>query len=108
WSWPWDFANYNRTWLIPNMIGAVTKIIGDVTHQGVSTSQILMGGSSIGQATMTRFYSLHFALSLIMLTVTELYFYKSRAKKINVKRFDVIALMLMILLAAIVFPAESG
>ncbi len=37
------------------------------THIGVNTSQILLGGSSIGQATMTRFYSFHTAFSLFAL-----------------------------------------
>ena len=48
WAWPWDLENYNRSWLIPNIIGATTKLIGNLTHQGFSTSQILTGGSSIG------------------------------------------------------------
>ncbi len=108
WNWPWDFENYNRTWLIPNIIGAVTKVIGNLTHQGMSTSQILMGGSSIGQATMTRFYSLHFAFSLIMLVVTEIYFYKNRMKRINLNRGAVLTLLGMLLFTAIIFPAESG
>ncbi|MEM0951640.1 MAG: cytochrome b N-terminal domain-containing protein [Cyanobacteria bacterium P01_H01_bin.74] len=108
WAWPWDFANYNGTWLIPNLIGAGTAFVGNLTHQGFSTSQILMGGSSIGQATMTRFYSLHFALSLIMLVVTEIYFYRSRMKRISLKRPAVIAILAMLVFTAIIFPAESG
>jgi quinol-cytochrome oxidoreductase complex cytochrome b subunit len=77
WHWPLpydDKGNFNlmnlfvngKTWFIPNIIGAATKIIGNVTHQGMSTSQILTGGSSIGQATITRFFSLHFGISLFM------------------------------------------
>lgn len=108
WAWPWDFANYKNSWLIPNAIGAVTKLIGNVTHQGFSTSQILMGGSSIGQATMTRFYSLHFALSLILLVVSEIYFYKNRLKRINLKKPLVFLVIGMLVFTAIIFPAESG
>lgn len=108
WAWPWDLENYNRTWLIPNMIGAATKLIGNITHQGFSTSQILTGGSSIGQATMTRFYSLHFALSLILLTVSEIYFYTNRKKRINMGRGKVLVLLGMLLFTALIFPAESG
>jgi cytochrome b6 len=108
WHWPWEFKPNDNTWLIPNMIGAVTKIIGNITHQGASTSQILMGGSSIGQATMTRFYSLHFGISLIMLVVTELYFYKNRFKRINLNWPAKLTLIGMILITAIVLPAESG
>lgn len=108
WAWPWDFAHYRNSWLIPNAIGAVTKVVGNLTHQGFSTSQILMGGSSIGQATMTRFYSLHFALSLILLVLSELYFYKNRMKRINLKKPVVFLILAMIVFTAIIFPAESG
>ncbi|MCE3235322.1 MAG: qcrB [Vampirovibrio sp.] len=108
WAWPWDFAHYKNSWFIPNAIGAVTKVIGNLTHQGFSTSQILMGGSSIGQATMTRFYSLHFALSLILLVLSELYFYKNRMKRINLKKPVVFLILSMLVFTAIIFPAESG
>ena len=108
WSWPWDFAHYKNSWLIPNLIGAGTAMVGNLTHQGFSTSQILMGGSSIGQATMTRFYSLHFALSLILLVLSEIYFYKNRMKRINLKKPVVFLLIAMFLFTALVFPAESG
>ncbi|MGE0199840.1 MAG: cytochrome b N-terminal domain-containing protein [Candidatus Melainabacteria bacterium] len=108
WNWPWDFKNYHQTWLIPNIIGMVTKVVGDLTHQGFTTSQVLTGGGSIGQATMTRFYSLHFAFSLILLTVTEIYFYTNRKFRINLSRGTVLTIILMIMATAIIFPAESG
>lgn len=108
WSWPWDFAAYHNSWLIPNLIGAGTKLLGNLTHQGFSTSQILMGGSSIGQATMTRFYSLHFALSLILLVTSEIYFYKNRMKRINLRKPVIFLILGMLIFTAIIFPAESG
>ncbi|MDX2085936.1 MAG: cytochrome b N-terminal domain-containing protein [Candidatus Melainabacteria bacterium] len=109
WHWPWEsVAGPDKTWLIPNAIGAVTKVIGNLTHQGMTTSQILMGGSSIGQATMTRFFSLHFALSLILLTVTELYFYQNRLKRINLRWPAVVTVVAMLLVTSIIFPAEMG
>jgi quinol-cytochrome oxidoreductase complex cytochrome b subunit len=108
WHWPWEFKANDNTWLIPNAIGSVTKVIGNLTHQGVTTSQILMGGSSIGQATMTRFYSLHFGISLIMLVLTELYFYKSRLKRLNLKWPARIALIAILAIVAIIIPAETG
>ncbi len=108
WAWPWDFAHYKNSWLIPNIIGAGTKLVGNLTHQGFSTSQILMGGSSIGQATMTRFYSLHFALSLILLVLSELYFYKNRMKRINLKKPVMFLIIALLVFTAIIFPAESG
>ncbi len=103
-----DLAPAKLTWWIPDMIGEVTKFIGAVTHQGETTSQILMGGSSIGQATMTRFYSLHFAFSLILLTITELYFYKKRVKRLNLSFPAILVVLGMLLITAIILPAESG
>ncbi|MBY0403647.1 MAG: cytochrome b N-terminal domain-containing protein, partial [Cyanobacteria bacterium] len=103
-----DIAPIRTTWWIPDVIGYITQFIGNVTHQGQTTSQILMGGSSIGQATMTRFYSLHFAFSLILLTVTEIYFYKNRLKRMNLKLPAVLTLCVMLLIVSIILPAESG
>lgn len=110
WYWPWEgnvIVN-GSTWIIPNIVGSVTKVIGDWTHQGLTTSQILMGGSSIGQATLTRFFALHFAISVLLLIVTELYFYKNRLKRINLNKGAVITLIAMLVFTAIIFPAESG
>ncbi len=57
---------------------------------------------------MTRFYSLHFAFSLILLTVTEIFFYTNRKNRINLKRHHVAVFILMLVATAIIFPAESG
>ena len=37
----------------------------NATNQGKTTAQILLGGTSIGPATVTRFYSFHFMLSFL-------------------------------------------
>ncbi|MEB3206597.1 MAG: cytochrome b N-terminal domain-containing protein [Vampirovibrionales bacterium] len=109
WHWPWEtVAGRDLTWFLPNIIGATTKIIGNLTHQGVTTSQILMGGASIGQATMTRFFSLHFGISLILLVISELYFYQNRMKRINLSRWAVFGVIAMLLITSIIFPTESG
>ncbi|MBX2860494.1 MAG: cytochrome b N-terminal domain-containing protein [Vampirovibrio sp.] len=108
WYWPWEGIVVENTWFLPNAIGAVTKMIGDYTHQGMTTSQILLGGSSIGQATMTRFYSLHFTISLILLVVTELYFYKNRFKRLNLRMPAILIMLGMVLITAIMIPAETG
>lgn len=95
-------------WFLPHITGLITGTAGTLTHQGVNTSQILLGGSSIGQATMTRFFSLHFAISLICLIIVELYFYANRAKRININRWQVLILIGMLVFTSIVLPAESG
>lgn len=95
-------------WFVPSLVGFATKTVGELTNQGRNVSQILLGGSSIGQATMTRFYSLHFGISLIGLVISELYFYKHRFKRINMTRWSVLFFFGILLLIAIVLPAEMG
>lgn len=103
-----DITPAVNLWFLPKIVGWVTATVGELTNQGRNVSQILLGGSAIGQATMTRFYSLHFGISLIALIVSELYFYKHRFKRINLNRWAVMMFIAMLVLVAIVLPAEMG
>lgn len=78
------------------------------THIGVNISQILLGGSSIGQATMTRFYGFHIAFTLIALIAVELYFYKNGLKRFNLSWKMGLIPISMVLITAIVLPAQFG
>jgi quinol-cytochrome oxidoreductase complex cytochrome b subunit len=78
------------------------------THIGVNTSQILLGGSSIGQATMTRFYGFHIAFSLLALIAVELYFYRNGLKRFNMPWKMAILPTAMVIFAAIALPAQIG
>lgn len=95
-------------WFFPKIVSFTTATIGELTNQGRNVSQILLGGSSIGQATMTRFYSLHFGITLIALVLSELYFYKNRHKRINLNRWSVLLLTAVLAFVAIILPAEMG
>ncbi len=75
---------------------------------GMVTQQILLGGSAIGQATITRFYSMHMALSTIGLMVTELYFYSNKKKRFNLPWREGFIVIGMVAAAALIFPAEYG
>ncbi len=78
------------------------------THIGINTSQILLGGSSIGQATMTRFYGFHTAFSLLPLIAVELYFYRNGLKRFNMPWKMAILPTLMVFITAIILPAQIG
>ena len=78
------------------------------TFIGGNTSQILLGGSSIGQATMTRFYSLHVAFTLIALIAYELYIYKTGFKRLNISWAQALIPILMVCIASIILPAQAG
>lgn len=95
-------------WFVPNITGWLTHTVGELTHQGMNVSQILLGGTSISQATMTRFFSLHFAISLIGLVATELYFYQRRLKRLNLSWPKALFLISILVFTAIVLPAEMG
>jgi quinol-cytochrome oxidoreductase complex cytochrome b subunit len=78
-------------------------------HMGWNTAEFLLGaGGAITQETITRFFSLHLAFSLIPLIFVELYFYRTGYKRIPinwVKRSVVIA---MLVIVAVVMPAALG
>ena len=78
------------------------------THIGANTSQILLGGSSIGQATMTRFYGFHVAFTLLALIAYELYIYRKGFKRLNISWKMATIPILMVLITAIVLPAQIG
>ncbi|MBI2995433.1 MAG: cytochrome b N-terminal domain-containing protein [Candidatus Melainabacteria bacterium] len=78
------------------------------THIGANTSQILLGGSSIGQATMTRFYAFHIAFTLLALIAYELYIYKMGHKRLNISWKLACLPIAMVCITAIILPAQIG
>lgn len=78
-------------------------------HLGWNTAEFLLGaGGAITQETITRFFSIHLAFSLIPLIFIELYFYKNAYTRIPlswVKRLIVVAMLVVV---AIILPAAIG
>jgi len=78
-------------------------------HMGWNTAEVLLGGgAAITQETITRFYSIHLAFSLIPLIFVELYFYKNAKARMPIswtKRWIVI---MMVAVIAVILPAAQG
>ncbi|HVH31344.1 MAG TPA: cytochrome b N-terminal domain-containing protein, partial [bacterium] len=69
---------------------------------------VFLGGPAVGQATITRFYALHFGISLVLLILVEVLFFRTRRKRINMSLAPVVVFFAMLLVISIVLPAESG
>ena len=78
-------------------------------HLGWNTAEVLLGaGGAITQETITRFFSLHLAFSLIPLILVEIYFYNNNYVRMPlnwIKRFTVI---MMLVITAVILPAAQG
>src|SRR5271170_2992614 len=78
-------------------------------HMGWNTAEVLLGGgAAITQETITRFFSLHLAFSLIPLMLVELYFYKNAYTRISLSWLKRSVIVLMLVLVAVVLPAAQG
>lgn len=78
-------------------------------HLGWNTAEALLGGgAAITQETITRFFSIHLAFSLIPLIFVELYFYKNAYKRISIGWFKRSVIILMLAFVAVILPAAQG
>jgi len=78
-------------------------------HMGWNTAEVLLGGgAAITQETITRFFSLHLAFSLIPLILVELYFYKNAYVRMPINWTKRIIVTMMLVIVAIILPAAQG
>lgn len=75
---------------------------------GSMIAYIFLGGPAVGQATITRFYALHFGISLVLLILIEVFFQRTRRKRINMSLLPMILFLVMLVVISYVLPAESG
>ena len=75
---------------------------------GSMIAYIFLGGPAVGQATITRFYALHFGISLVLLILIEVFFQRTRRKRINMSLVPMVLFMVMLVVISQVLPAESG
>ncbi len=69
---------------------------------------VFLGGPAVGQATITRFYAIHFGVSLVLLILVEIFFQRTRRKRINMSLFPLALFLAMLVVISIILPAESG
>src|SRR5262249_52667493 len=78
-------------------------------HMGWNTAEFLLGaGGAITQETITRFFSLHLAFSLIPLIFVELYFYKTGYRRVPINWIKRSVIIGMLLVVSIIMPAALG
>jgi quinol-cytochrome oxidoreductase complex cytochrome b subunit len=54
---------------------------------GHAITYIFLGGPAVGQATITRFYAIHFGISVLLAILAEVLFYRTRRKRLNLSPF---------------------
>lgn len=78
-------------------------------HMGWNTAEFLLGaGGAITQETITRFFSLHLAFSLIPLIFVELYFYQTGYKRVPLSWLKRSVIIFMLVAVAVLMPAALG
>lgn len=78
-------------------------------HMGWNTAEVLLGGgAAITQNTITRFFSLHLAFSLIPLMFVELYFYQNAIPRMPINWIKRTVVIAMLVIVSIVLPAAQG
>jgi quinol-cytochrome oxidoreductase complex cytochrome b subunit len=75
---------------------------------GSMIAYIFLGGPAVGQATITRFYALHFGISLVLLILIEVFFQRTRRKRINMSLAPMVLFLVMLVVITQILPAESG
>jgi quinol-cytochrome oxidoreductase complex cytochrome b subunit len=86
---------------------------------GQTMAQLLLSGTAIGPATLTRFYSFHFMLSFVALVLVEAYFVRKgkgtkgaggagRLRRLNLPWFAVAMFTGMLVFISATVPVETG
>jgi quinol-cytochrome oxidoreductase complex cytochrome b subunit len=87
---------------------AKIPVIGQQFQVGSMIAYLFLGGPAVGAATLTRFYALHFGISLVLLIVAEVFFFRTRRKRLNMSLFPVLLFTAMLVVTSYVLPAELG
>ena len=87
---------------------AKIPVIGERFNLGSMIAYLFLGGPAVGQATITRFYALHFGISLVLLIVAEVFYYRTRRVRLNMSLFPILVFSAMLVVVSYILPAELG
>ena len=60
---------------------------------GRATAFIFLGGPAVGQATITRFYAIHFGISVVFVILAEIFFYRTRRRRLALSPFVILLVL---------------
>ncbi len=75
---------------------------------GHAITFIFLGGPAVGQATITRFYAIHFGISVLLAIVAEVFFYRTRRKRLNLSPFVIVLVLAFLTLLSFERLTEMG
>ncbi|TMI89584.1 MAG: cytochrome bc complex cytochrome b subunit [Bacillati bacterium ANGP1] len=59
------------------------------TGLGHAIAYIFLGGPAVAQAAITRFYAIHLGISVLLVILAEVFFYRTRRRRLNLSLFTV-------------------
>jgi quinol-cytochrome oxidoreductase complex cytochrome b subunit len=75
---------------------------------GHAIAYIFLGGPALGQATLTRFYAIHFGISVVFAMLAEVFFYRTRRKRLNLSPFVIVLVLTFMTFLSFVRLTEMG
>jgi quinol-cytochrome oxidoreductase complex cytochrome b subunit len=60
---------------------------------GRATAYIFLGGPAVGQATITRFYAIHFGISVVFAILAEVFIYRTRRRRLVLSPFVILLVL---------------
>ncbi len=75
---------------------------------GHAITFIFLGGPAVGQATITRFYAIHFGISVVFAILAEVFFYRTRRKRLNLSPFVIVLVLAFLTFVSFMRLTEMG
>ncbi len=75
---------------------------------GHAITYIFLGGPAVGQATITRFYAIHFGISVLLAILAEVFFYRTRRKRLNLSPFVIVLVLAFLTFVSFERVTEMG